>query len=168
MKNPEKLHPVTGKPVAFAVVPGAHTARPMAGPDSAVLWRAPFVSRNLWVTPHDQRQRYPAGEYVMQARRCSGLSRWTERDEPLLARSRFACSPRFSLLGEVLAAARHLPWKRAVVSVAGAGPCCVVLLGGDSPRAERGLAGASLFLFDALCHALERTQCVVAAGERCY
>lgn len=59
----------------------------MAGPESAVLRRAPFVSRNVWVTPHSDRQRYPAGEYVMQAARCQGLSVWTARDEPLAARA---------------------------------------------------------------------------------
>ena len=56
VKNPASLHPVTGHPVAYAIVPGTHTARMMAGPASAVAARAPFVTKNLWVTPHHDRQ----------------------------------------------------------------------------------------------------------------
>ena len=68
VKNPNRHHPVTGEPVSYAIIPGVHTARLMANSASAVFSRAPFCAKNLWVTPHHDRQSFPAGEYVMQAR----------------------------------------------------------------------------------------------------
>ncbi len=51
----------------------------MAGPTSLVARRALFATRQLWVTPHADAQRYPAGEHVVQSTRCLGLAEWTQK-----------------------------------------------------------------------------------------
>lgn len=83
ISNPERLHRVTRKPVAYALMPGA-AARMMADSDSAVARRAAFATKNLWVTRHHDEQLYPAGTYCMQSLACSGLSKWTAADESLV------------------------------------------------------------------------------------
>ena len=83
VNNASVKHPVTGAPAAYALMPGT-CARLLARPGSAVARRAAFTTRNLWVTPHDDAQRYPAGEYVMQSQDCSGLSVWTREDVPIV------------------------------------------------------------------------------------
>ena len=67
------------RPHCRLFMPGT-AARLMARPGSAVARRAAFTTRNLWVTSHDDAQRYPAGEYVMQSQDCSGLTAWTAED----------------------------------------------------------------------------------------
>jgi primary-amine oxidase len=51
----------------------------MAHPASLVGRRAVFATRQLWVTPYSDEQRYPAGEHVVQANRCMGLAEWTRQ-----------------------------------------------------------------------------------------
>lgn len=51
----------------------------MAGPTSLVARRALFATRQLWVTPHHDAQRYPSGEHVVQSTRCLGLAEWTQK-----------------------------------------------------------------------------------------
>lgn len=63
--------------MAYKLVPYAHPPL-MAHPDSLIAKRAVFATHNLWVTPHDDDQMYPAGKYVFQADRCTGLSQWTK------------------------------------------------------------------------------------------
>ncbi len=38
------------------------------------------------MTPHDEAQRFPAGEYVLQAKTCTGLAEWTKEVRGLGAR----------------------------------------------------------------------------------
>ena len=83
VNNDGVRHRVTGAPAAYALMPGT-CARLLARPGSAVARRAAFTTRNLWVTPHDDAQRYPAGEYGMQSQDCSGLSVWTREDAPIV------------------------------------------------------------------------------------
>jgi hypothetical protein len=45
-----------------------------------------FASKHLWVTPHSDDQKYPAGEHVLQSRECLGLGKWATGDTPLLGR----------------------------------------------------------------------------------
>mmetsp|Transcript_22566 Transcript_22566/g.67197 ORF Transcript_22566/g.67197 Transcript_22566/m.67197 type:complete len:731 (-) Transcript_22566:1085-3277(-) len=82
VKNPAKVNAVSGRPVAFKLVPGP-TPKMMMGPTSLVYKRARFATHNLWVTPYADDQRFPAGDHVVQSTECMGLSRWTERDAPL-------------------------------------------------------------------------------------
>jgi primary-amine oxidase len=51
----------------------------LAQPDSAVARRALFTTKNLWVTPHQEGQLYPAGKYVFQSWQDSGLAQWTKQ-----------------------------------------------------------------------------------------
>lgn len=71
------LNPITGKPVAYKLVP--HTAPPLlAHPSSTIASKGHFATKALWVTPHDEGQRFPAGDYVLNATQCRGLKEWTK------------------------------------------------------------------------------------------
>lgn len=78
VKNPAVMNPVSQAPVAFKVMLNG-SPRLMAEPDSAIAKRAVFASRNLWVTPYSEQQRFPAGDYVLQSKECRGLSEWTKQ-----------------------------------------------------------------------------------------
>ncbi|KAG1658854.1 hypothetical protein FOA52_008811 [Chlamydomonas sp. UWO 241] len=82
IKNPGVINRMSGKPVAYKLVPGP-TPRMMMAPSSLVYKRARFATHNLWVTPHHDEQRYPAGEHVVQSTQCMGLSQWVEPDASL-------------------------------------------------------------------------------------
>lgn len=77
IKNPAVLNPITQQPVAYKLMPMA--APPLlASPESVVGKRAVFASKNLWVTPYDEEQKWPAGDYLMGSRECNGLRLWTQ------------------------------------------------------------------------------------------
>ncbi|KAJ9530268.1 hypothetical protein QJQ45_023557, partial [Haematococcus lacustris] len=78
MKNPSVINPVSGEPVAYRLLPGV-TPHLMAQEGSLVRKRGLFATKNLWVTPHADDQRYPAGEHVVQSKECMGLGRWTQQ-----------------------------------------------------------------------------------------
>jgi hypothetical protein len=44
-----------------------------------VARRALFTTKNLWVTPYQEGQLYPAGKYVFQSWQDSGLAQWTKQ-----------------------------------------------------------------------------------------
>jgi hypothetical protein len=50
----------------------------LAAADSQICERGHFTTRNLWVTPYDDSQKYPAGDYVLMSKSCSGLAEWTK------------------------------------------------------------------------------------------
>ncbi|WIA36385.1 hypothetical protein OEZ86_007700 [Tetradesmus obliquus] len=83
VKNPAKLHPHSGQPVAYHIYPAPGPCL-LAQPDSAVARRALFTTKNLWVTPYQEGQLYPAGKYVFQSWQDSGLRQWTQQDRSLL------------------------------------------------------------------------------------
>ena len=56
---------------------------PFAQPGASLLKRATFLTRNLWVTPFDPKERFPAGEYPNQNPGGDGLPRWTAADRDL-------------------------------------------------------------------------------------
>ena len=56
---------------------------PFAGPEAAVTKRAGFMTRHLWVTRHDPRERYAAGEYPNQHPGGAGLPTYVQDDAPL-------------------------------------------------------------------------------------
>jgi primary-amine oxidase len=74
-----------GQPVAYRLCPG-ETVLPFAQPGASLLKRAAFLTRNLWVTPFDSRERYPAGEYPNQNPGGDGLPRWMAADRDLADR----------------------------------------------------------------------------------
>ena len=71
-----------GEPVAYKLMPGENV-RPFAGPEAAVTKRAAFMTRHLWVTRHDPRERYAAGEYPNQHPGGAGLPTYVRDDAPL-------------------------------------------------------------------------------------
>jgi primary-amine oxidase len=72
-----------GRPVAYRLCPGEATL-PFALPDAPVLRRAGFLTRNLWVTPFDPEERFPAGDYPNQNPGSHGLPSWTKADRDLV------------------------------------------------------------------------------------
>jgi primary-amine oxidase len=71
-----------GEPVAYKLMPGENV-RPFAGPEASVTKRAAFMTRHLWVTRHDPRERYAAGEYPNQHPGGAGLPAYVQDDAPL-------------------------------------------------------------------------------------
>ena len=64
----------------------ARRTLPFAQPGASLLKRAAFLTRNLWVTPFDPKERFPAGEYPNQNPGGDGLPRWTAADRELADR----------------------------------------------------------------------------------
>lgn len=73
--NPQKKNSL-GDPVAYRLVPGENCV-PFAQDRAAVLKRAGFLTRHLWVTPYEPRERHPAGDYPNQNPGGDGLPRWS-------------------------------------------------------------------------------------------
>jgi primary-amine oxidase len=70
--------------VAYRLVPGADAITLAAEPDSWVSRRAGFATANLWVTPYDREQRFPAGEYPNQSTGGDGLPAFTADDRAIV------------------------------------------------------------------------------------
>ena len=79
--NPGKTNHM-GKPVGYKLVPG-HTTYPLARPESVIGTRAGFMYNHLWVTPHDPKERYPAGDYPYQHPGGAGLPEWTKANRSI-------------------------------------------------------------------------------------
>lgn len=76
--NPNKKNHV-GKAVGYKLIPG-HTTFPLALPDSVVGKRAGFMYKHLWVTPHQSKEKFPAGDYPYQHAGGAGIPEWTKAD----------------------------------------------------------------------------------------
>ena len=75
-----KVNGQTSKPVAYKLYPFSHgPPQPtlLTDPTCAVSSKGAFASKNLWVTPHSDDERYPAGEYTPQGDGSDGLADWT-------------------------------------------------------------------------------------------
>lgn len=82
VKNPAVINPITGQPVGFKLVP-THSTPMLMQPESLVGKRAFFATKHLFVTPHDDSHKFPAGDHVVQSEDCLGLKLWTKEDKPL-------------------------------------------------------------------------------------
>lgn len=71
-----------GAPTAYALMPGA-TVPPMYSPDALFAPRAGFTDHQLWVTAHDESQRFAAGDYPNQHPGGQGLPAYVAGDRPL-------------------------------------------------------------------------------------
>jgi primary-amine oxidase len=71
-----------GEPVGYKLMPGENVL-PFAGPEAAVTRRAGFMTKHLWVTRYDPRERYAAGEYPNQHSGGAGLPSYVQDDAPL-------------------------------------------------------------------------------------
>lgn len=72
-----------GSPTAYKLVPGAAIPALMEE-SSPVYRRAPVIGHTLWVTAHDDAERWPAGDYPTQSGEDTGLTRWIADDAPLV------------------------------------------------------------------------------------
>ena len=68
-----------GDAVAYRLLPGENCL-PFAHDDAAVIQRAGFLTKHLWVTPYEADERYAAGDYPNQRRAGDGLPEWTAAD----------------------------------------------------------------------------------------
>ena len=72
-----------GQPTSYKLLP-ADTATLFPRPESRVAGRAGFATHNVWVTPTDRTQRFPAGNHVTQSQPDDrGLPTWTKADRPI-------------------------------------------------------------------------------------
>jgi len=79
--NPNVVTGIGAHPAYKLVPTGA--IPPMFDPASPVLQRAGVIAHTLWVTPNMPDERWPAGEFVNQSERDTGLTRWTAADRPI-------------------------------------------------------------------------------------
>jgi primary-amine oxidase len=80
--NPGQLNDL-GEPVAYRLVPHGNVLA-MASAESSVARRAAFMTRHLWVTPHDDCERHAAGDFPYQHPGGAGLPTWTAADRPIV------------------------------------------------------------------------------------
>ena len=71
-----------GTPVGYKLVPSA-AFPPLLDSASPAFQRAQAIGHTLWVTPYQQDERWPCGDFPVQAARDTGLPAWTEADRPI-------------------------------------------------------------------------------------
>jgi primary-amine oxidase len=71
-----------GKPTAYKLE-AKSAVHPYTHPDSPSGKRGRFLQHQLWVTPFDENERYPAGEFVNQSTGDDGLPAWTAKDRAI-------------------------------------------------------------------------------------
>lgn len=79
----ESVHNRLGQAVGFKIIPGENVL-PFAHPDSPILKRAGFMTKHLWVTPYQEDEKYPAGDYPNQHPGGEGLPKWTQADRSIV------------------------------------------------------------------------------------
>ena len=81
---------VAGKPVAYKLMANAAPTM-LATPHSLLQKRGGFALKNLWVTPHSDAERWPAGDYTIQSKGGEGLPLWTQQVCAILACAVLLC-----------------------------------------------------------------------------
>jgi primary-amine oxidase len=71
-----------GTAVGYKLVPSA-ALPPLLDPASPAFQRAHAIGHTLWVTPYREDERWPCGDFPVQAARDTGLPVWTEADRPI-------------------------------------------------------------------------------------
>lgn len=66
--NQSKLNPVSGKPVAYKLVPSASQLL-LAHPESIVAQRAQFAQHHVWVTKYKDGELWAGGEFTNQSKK---------------------------------------------------------------------------------------------------
>ncbi|MBF2074090.1 MAG: primary-amine oxidase [Synechococcales cyanobacterium C42_A2020_086] len=69
-----------GYPVGYKLMPGEN-ALPFAHPEASVMQRGGYMTKHLWVTPYDETERFPAGDYPNQHVGGAGLPQWTQAND---------------------------------------------------------------------------------------
>ena len=67
-----------GKSVAYKLLPNQSQTL-LAFPDSSVGIKAGFASHNLWVTPHQDDEKWPGGSYPVQNLHNDGITQWVKQ-----------------------------------------------------------------------------------------
>ena len=80
--NPTKVNR-HGSNTAYKLVPGAAIPS-LLDSSSPVYHRAPVIAHTLWVTAHDDAERWPAGDYPTQSSEDTGITRWIADGAPLI------------------------------------------------------------------------------------
>ena len=52
----------------------------LATPSSLLQKRGGFALKNIWVTPHSDAERWPAGAYTIQSQGSEGLPEWAKQN----------------------------------------------------------------------------------------
>ncbi|GAA3711632.1 primary-amine oxidase [Zhihengliuella alba] len=81
VQNPESTNRL-GAPVGYKLHPEGNPTL-LADPGSSVARRAAFAAHSLWVTPHDESQKYPTGDFVNQHPGGAGLPEWVAADRSI-------------------------------------------------------------------------------------
>ncbi len=68
-----------GKPVAYKMMTNAAPLM-LATPSSLLQKRGGFALKNIWVTPHSDTERWPAGAYTIQSQGGEGLPEWAKQN----------------------------------------------------------------------------------------
>jgi primary-amine oxidase len=79
-----KINSLTGKPVAYKLLPfsmGPSQPTLLTGPSCAVSKKGEFATKHLWVTPHRDKERYPAGEFTVQGDGSDGMDKGKSKFE---------------------------------------------------------------------------------------
>jgi primary-amine oxidase len=80
--NPERRNRLGGE-AGYRLMPMHGVATMLAQPSARVSRRAGFARHTLWVTPHEDAERYPSGRYPYGVPETSGLPQWSESDRSL-------------------------------------------------------------------------------------
>ena len=81
-----KTNSLTGKPVAYKLLPfttGPAQPTLLTNPSCEVTKKGEFATKHLWVTPHSDTERYPAGECTVLGDGSNGLPDWTKANRNL-------------------------------------------------------------------------------------
>jgi primary-amine oxidase len=71
-----------GTKVGYKLIPSAAFPA-LLDPASAAFQRAQVVGHTLWVTPYHEDERWPCGDFPVQAEKDTGLPEWTAADRPI-------------------------------------------------------------------------------------
>jgi primary-amine oxidase len=71
-----------GTPVSYQLIPGAAFPA-LLDPASPAFQRAQVIGHTLWVTPYRADERWPCGDFPVQAAADDGLPGWTAADRPI-------------------------------------------------------------------------------------
>jgi primary-amine oxidase len=71
-----------GAPVGYKLIPSA-AFPPLLDPASPAFTRAQVIGHTLWVTPYREDERWPCGDFPVQAESDTGLPAWTEANRPI-------------------------------------------------------------------------------------
>ena len=72
-----------GTPTGYKLVAVRRPSRRWRTRRSPIRQRAEVIDHTLWVTPFDEEERWPAGEFCNQSRADAGLPEWTRADRSI-------------------------------------------------------------------------------------